>query len=43
VLASERGQLLPTLEDALSRYLDERETRFAAMSAAAGQQQERAG
>jgi len=36
VLASERGQLLPTLEDALGRYLNERETRFAAMSAAAG-------
>jgi dTDP-4-dehydrorhamnose reductase len=36
VLASERGQLLPTLEDALERYLNERETRFAAMSAAAG-------
>jgi dTDP-4-dehydrorhamnose reductase len=43
VLASERGQLLPTLEDALERYLSERETRFAAMSAAAGQPQERAG
>ncbi|HEV7904717.1 MAG TPA: family 1 glycosylhydrolase [Pyrinomonadaceae bacterium] len=42
VLASARGQLLPTLEDALERYLNERETRFAAMSAAAGQQ-ERAG
>ena len=31
VLASERGHLLPTLEDALERYLNERETRFAAM------------
>jgi dTDP-4-dehydrorhamnose reductase len=43
VLASERGQLLPSLEEALTRYLNERETRFAAMSAAAGRQQERAG
>lgn len=44
VLASERGQLMPTLEDALGRYLNERETRFAAMSVAAGQhQQERVG
>ncbi|HEY9403012.1 MAG TPA: family 1 glycosylhydrolase [Pyrinomonadaceae bacterium] len=36
VLASERGQLLPTLEDALARYLNERETRVAALSMAAG-------
>jgi dTDP-4-dehydrorhamnose reductase len=43
VLASERGQLLPTLEDALGRYLHERETRFAAMSATAGRKQGRAG
>jgi dTDP-4-dehydrorhamnose reductase len=40
VLASERAQLLPTLEDALARYLNERETRFAAMGAAAGRQQQ---
>jgi len=44
VLASERGQLLPSLEDALTRYLNERETRFAALSmAAGGRLQERAG
>jgi dTDP-4-dehydrorhamnose reductase len=43
VLASERGQMLPTLEDALGRYLHERETNYATMSAAAGRQQERAG
>lgn len=36
VLGSERGQLLPTLEDALDRYLHERETRFAGLSRAAG-------
>jgi dTDP-4-dehydrorhamnose reductase len=44
VLGSERGQLLPTLEDALERYLNERETRFASVStASAGQKQGRAG
>ncbi|HLL72414.1 MAG TPA: family 1 glycosylhydrolase [Pyrinomonadaceae bacterium] len=43
VLTSERGRLLPSLEDALTRYLNERETRFAAKSAAAGRQQGRAG
>jgi dTDP-4-dehydrorhamnose reductase len=45
VLASERGQLLPPLEDALARYLNERETRVAALSmaASAGRLQERAG
>ncbi|HYO98791.1 MAG TPA: family 1 glycosylhydrolase, partial [Pyrinomonadaceae bacterium] len=47
VLGSERGQLLPSLDDALARYLNERETGGAAMSAAAAaagrQQQERAG
>lgn len=43
VLASERGQLLPTLEDALERYLSEREPRFSAMSATAGRKQGRAG
>ncbi|HJR06523.1 MAG TPA: family 1 glycosylhydrolase [Pyrinomonadaceae bacterium] len=41
VLASERAQLLPTLEDALARYLNEREPRFEAMSAAAGRQRQR--
>jgi hypothetical protein len=38
-LASERAQLLPTLEDALARYLNERETQEAegaALSMAAG-------
>ncbi|HEY0082997.1 MAG TPA: SDR family oxidoreductase, partial [Pyrinomonadaceae bacterium] len=44
VLASERAQLLPSLEDALGRYLNERETQGAAMNmAAAGCMQERAG
>lgn len=42
VLGSERGHLLPTLEDALARYLNEREPRFETVGAAAGQQ-ERAG
>jgi dTDP-4-dehydrorhamnose reductase len=43
-LASERGQLLPPLEDALARYLNERETRTAALSMTAGAGlQERAG
>jgi dTDP-4-dehydrorhamnose reductase len=36
VLGSERGRLLPTLEDALGRYLKERETRFTGLSMAAG-------
>ncbi|HZG54480.1 MAG TPA: SDR family oxidoreductase, partial [Pyrinomonadaceae bacterium] len=44
VLASERGQLLPSLEDALTRYLNERETRVAALSmAAGGRRRERVG
>jgi dTDP-4-dehydrorhamnose reductase len=44
VLASERGQLLPSLEDALERYLKERETRVAPLRMAAGRRrQERAG
>ncbi|MDQ1524272.1 MAG: dTDP-4-dehydrorhamnose reductase [Pyrinomonadaceae bacterium] len=47
VLASERGQLLPSLEDALARYLNEREPRFASLGVAAGggggHLQERAG
>jgi dTDP-4-dehydrorhamnose reductase len=43
VLGSERGQLLPTLEDALERYLNEREPHFSAMSATAGRKQGRAG
>ncbi|MCA1555279.1 MAG: SDR family oxidoreductase, partial [Acidobacteria bacterium] len=42
-LASERGQLLPSLEDALGRYLNERQTGFASLSMAAGCPQERAG
>jgi hypothetical protein len=43
VLASERGQLLPLFEDALERYLNERETGFAGLSMAVGCSQERAG
>jgi dTDP-4-dehydrorhamnose reductase len=44
VLGSERAQLLPSLEDALSRYLNERETRVADLSMAVGRRrQERAG
>ncbi len=43
VLTSERGQLLPSLEDALGRYLSERETGFAGLSMAADCPQERAG
>ncbi len=44
VLASERAQLLPSLEDALGRYLNERETHGAGMSmAAANRMRERAG
>jgi dTDP-4-dehydrorhamnose reductase len=44
VLGSERGQLLPPLEDALARYLNEREPHFAARGMAAGDHlQERAG
>jgi dTDP-4-dehydrorhamnose reductase len=36
VLGSEHGRLLPTLEDALERYFNERETRLASLSMAAG-------
>ncbi len=44
VLASERGQLLPPLEDALERYLKEREPRVAPLRMAVGRRrQERVG
>ncbi len=43
VLGSERAQLLPSLDDALGRYLNERETRFAGLAAAGCAQQERVG
>jgi dTDP-4-dehydrorhamnose reductase len=44
VLASERGQLLPSLENALTSYLDERETRVAPLSVSpAARRQGRAG
>lgn len=43
VLASERGQLLPSLEDALGRYMNERVTGFAKLGMGAGCPQERTG
>ncbi|MGI9105170.1 MAG: family 1 glycosylhydrolase [Pyrinomonadaceae bacterium] len=43
VLGSERGQLLPSFEDALGRYLRERDPRFADSGSAMHCQQERAG
>jgi dTDP-4-dehydrorhamnose reductase len=43
-LSSERGHFLPAFEDAFARYLNERETRGAALSiAAGGHRHERAG